>query len=301
MWHGLTFWGALALALGFFALGANRMSTDQLFAKTCFTISAIILLARFGWWLAFELHTNTPRLVLCVFILFGIIGSLWLISMKWVAQREQKSVMPLQKQLTAEEIATEVAKRIPGLTLESKESQPQEPAKKVDKTEKSILPEPPPKELDVPLSPSPPPIVMQLPSVGNLKQRAITLSEEIMEDLYRHGWRQYPGRKQESSRMPIQQMPTDSEGVMKWTRSRSGYFKFRFFERVLDLRNEFAQLHLRDQELDDFFKYQGMIENANRQLSALPQPQRIDHPILPQEIERVAERLKILADQIKSD
>jgi hypothetical protein len=114
MWHGLTFWGALALALGFFGFGASRMNTDQLLAKTCFTLSAIILLARFGWWLAFELHTSTSRLVFYAFIIFGIIGSLWLISIKWVDHQP----ISQPKQPTAEEIAAEIAKRIPKLTPE---------------------------------------------------------------------------------------------------------------------------------------------------------------------------------------
>jgi hypothetical protein len=57
-------------------------------------------------------------------------------------------------------------------------------------------------------------------------------------------------------------------------------------------------LHLRDDRLDDFFKFQGMIEQANRQMAAASPGREIDAPILPQEIEEVAERLKVLANQI---
>ncbi len=65
------------------------------------------------------------------------------------------------------------------------------------------------------------------------------------------------------------------------------------------MRNEFAQLHIRDQRLDDFFRYQGMIEDANEQLAVMQPPRNIDFPILPQQIEQVAERLRVLADEIK--
>ena len=150
-----------------------------------------------------------------------------------------------------------------------------------------------------------PPIIVQLPSTGNLKQRAIVLSKEIMAELYRHGWRQPPlAQGQKEDREPfIQQMPTNSDGTMQWVKSRSNYFKFRFFERALNLRNEFAQLHLRDQRIDDFFKYQGLIQDTYNKLDEFKLPPQIDLPdepaILPQQIEEVAEYLKRLAEQVK--
>jgi len=94
--------------------------------------------------------------------------------------------------------------------------------------------------------------------VGNLKQRAIDLSEDIMEDLYMHGWKQYS--EEDRKKMGgMNLMPNDPESASKWTESRSGYFRWKFIKQALEIRNEFAQLHLRDQRLDDFFKYQGMI------------------------------------------
>ena len=43
--------------------------------------------------------------------------------------------------------------------------------------------------------------VLQLSSIGNLKQRANTLSDEIMEDLYMHGW---PQRRKRLRNPPFQ-------------------------------------------------------------------------------------------------
>jgi hypothetical protein len=144
--------------------------------------------------------------------------------------------------------------------------------------------------------PTQPLIIQTGPTFGNLADRANALSDQIMEDLYLHGWYRRDRSRQE--RVLVQQMPTKPEEREQWVRSRSSYFRFRFFEQVLDLRNEFAQLHLRDERLDDFFKYQGMIEQANRQMALVNAGHNIDAPILPQQIEEVAERLKILANQI---
>jgi hypothetical protein len=92
---------------------------------------------------------------------------------------------------------------------------------------------------------------------------------------------------------------TARAGLIQWTKNRSNYFRGNFFDRVLDMRNEFAALHLRDEKLDDFLKYQGMIEQANKQMAANQSTQQTDSLILPQEIEDIAERLTVLADQIK--
>jgi hypothetical protein len=142
-----------------------------------------------------------------------------------------------------------------------------------------------------------PNVVIQLPSVGNLKQRAIDLSNRIMDDLYRHGWRNWGDRPQ-SGPIPIPKMPTEREAVMQWNRSRSIYFEFRFLQPLSDIRDEFAQLHIRDRELDDFFSYRATeMESTSR-----PDDTRIPRlrtTILPLEIESIAKHLALMASQIK--
>jgi heme/copper-type cytochrome/quinol oxidase subunit 1 len=68
-------------------------------------------------------------------------------------------------------------------------------------------------------SKSAPPVVIQLPSIGNLKERAIALSEEIMRDLHERGWTT-PLSSQLANRRHWtvhEQLPRDSEGVQRWT------------------------------------------------------------------------------------
>jgi hypothetical protein len=144
-----------------------------------------------------------------------------------------------------------------------------------------------------------PPVVIQLPSIGNLKQRAITLSQEIMEDLTMHGWRSYNHPPNDL----IPPMPTTQDGqqaIMEWMQNRSTEFRGRFFKRALDLRNEFSELHLRDESLDDFFMNQGVLEDAKKRMSGTGL-NPLDFPIPTLEIEEVAERLQVLAGQIKGE
>jgi hypothetical protein len=129
-----------------------------------------------------------------------------------------------------------------------------------------------------------------------LKERALTLSE-ILNDLHRHGWtvsspyKPFPPEK-------VSPIPTDKKGRERWAQSRSEYFKSHFLQRVFDIRIEFSQLHMRDEILDDFFKSLGINsqDDINRQRAP---DQRVN--ILPVEIEEVATRLQVLADQIKEE
>jgi hypothetical protein len=67
------------------------------------------------------------------------------------------------------------------------------------------------------ISPQPAPtVVVQLPSIGNLRQRAITLSNEIMEDLYMHGWIGWLPHQALPPAMVIP-IPNDAEGIHQWT------------------------------------------------------------------------------------
>lgn len=144
-----------------------------------------------------------------------------------------------------------------------------------------------------------PVIIQTAPTFGNLKERAITLSQEIMEDLWINGWHSNPVAhvQKPPGFIVFQQMPKSYEEQKQWVHSRSNYFHWKFFDRVLDMRNEYAQLHIRDQRLDDFLKHEGVIEDANTHMVVIPPPEV--NFILPQDIEDVTERLRALADQLK--
>lgn len=127
------------------------------------------------------------------------------------------------------------------------------------------------------------------PIFGNIRDRAYALSEEIMENLWSHGWK---GGPWDSIRMPkgfvqVQKMPDlhDVQANLQWVKNRSSYFRFRFLQRVIEMRDEFAQLHLRDTQLDEYLKNERMDSAFN---------------IPPQSIQSVAERLRVLADKADS-
>ena len=142
MWNVLTNWITVAVVVPILitiGIGVLSMTPPEFTtAHICFTLSAAILMARLGWWLAFEQSESKFQLFLFAFIIFGIIGCLWLFSMKWITQREQKFITSTsikeQKpaiiqptQPRAEEIATEVAK-MPLTKETTTDIQPRQPA-----------------------------------------------------------------------------------------------------------------------------------------------------------------------------
>jgi hypothetical protein len=49
-------------------------------------------------------------------------------------------------------------------------------------------------------------------------------------------------------------MPTDSKERNQWVHYRSGTFRWKCFKRVVAIRDEFAQLHIHDDDLDQFIE-----------------------------------------------
>jgi hypothetical protein len=56
-------------------------------AQVCFTVSAVLLLCRTAWWIAFEQSPDVNRITrgVIAFLLFGLIGALWVVSVTWVS------------------------------------------------------------------------------------------------------------------------------------------------------------------------------------------------------------------------
>jgi hypothetical protein len=147
----------------------------------------------------------------------------------------------------------------------------------------------------------PTPPFPQIQLTGNLGQRAIELSHRIMEDLFMHGWRpMHPEFWPEfQNAKPLMEIPTNPEEYGKWLRFRSLRFRFQFRPHVLDLRHEFAELHFRDDQLDDFLKSEGVLED-DKKLSGAPGRSEIgtERPLMLIEIEEVAVSLRHLAVQL---
>jgi len=198
--------------------------------------------------------------------------------------------------LTSEGVRWAHARHLRASALEpSKPQPPNAPAIAFDKTphRPPARPRPPEKE-----QPQPSQTIIQVaPTYGNIKQRAIALSREIILYLTEHGWNVPPGSPL-YGQPGIQQMPTGTEELQQWVHSRSSYFRWTFLPKVLELRNEFAQIHLKDQELDDFFSAEGMIEETTHVIAPRTTQSVLGHDILPQRMERIAERLQVLANQV---
>jgi hypothetical protein len=124
-------------------------------------------------------------------------------------------------------------------------------------------------------------IIEIAPALGNLRERILTLSQDILNDLYAHGWRegvqgiQYRG-------MMISHMPHTTEELKNWALLRSKYFKHFFLSRAIELRDECAQLHIKNEQLDELLEMEKIADQ-------LPTPA----------IESTAEQLQTLAQQIK--
>jgi len=143
-------------------------------------------------------------------------------------------------------------------------------------------------------------IIQTAPTFGNIKERALTLSQEILDDLYKHGWKYPPWSTFAPSPWPpsiMEEMPTTPKEYGEWKDRRSWIFRGRFLPRVLEIRNEFAQLHMRYQDLDDSLKWCGVVEQADKM--AVGTTIQSERRLLPMEIQQIADRLVVLANQVK--
>jgi hypothetical protein len=97
-------------------------------------------------------------------------------------------------------------------------------------------------------------------SIGNLKERTAAFSEELKN------YRKYRDAVDDSRDPKMTKGKTDDE-IMKWRREWEFFsgetFMFRYWDRVLKLREELASHGFRDQELDETVD---RIVNINRQI-----------------------------------
>jgi hypothetical protein len=116
-------------------------------------------------------------------------------------------------------------------------------------------------------------ISAQRPSYGNLSARASDLAEEILGE----------------GKLAGAGMSTKPEDIENRARAHYMLFRFRFFGKVIDIRNDFAQILLKDDQLDELIEDERVLEKENN-------PKFF---FLPAQIQVVAERLKFLANEAK--
>ena len=100
MWAILASWITVAAVVPvLIGIGVGVMSMnppEYSVAQVSFTLAALILLGRAGWWIAFEKGDGySPfQLYLFTFFVFGIVGTLWVVSVSWVSSKQQPSAKP---------------------------------------------------------------------------------------------------------------------------------------------------------------------------------------------------------------
>lgn len=90
-------WGVVGTAVCvFIGIGVGVMSMnppEYVIAEVSFSLGAIILMTRIGWWLFLEQSdkTSTIKLAFSAFLIFGIIGALWILSLRWINERQRSA------------------------------------------------------------------------------------------------------------------------------------------------------------------------------------------------------------------
>jgi hypothetical protein len=124
---------------------------------------------------------------------------------------------------------------------------------------------------------------------GNLKSRTIEMADEIMQDLWRHGWRMPPGSNLHHPKSPLQpEIPKKPDEARQWADTRSVFFRSRFGKPLPLLRDELAQAHFVDERLDR------VCEELRNPIIVGTAPRMIQ----PLEIEDSSETLRLLASQM---
>ncbi len=139
---------------------------------------------------------------------------------------------------------------------------------------------------------------------GNLKERTVSLASRIMTDLYEHGWKEGRPRHQPPPTISIHMPPPLAEhdaprSEMTWTTHRSYDFQTFYLKEVQEIVQEFTRLSIRNRRLDDELEMLDERMKGNEQLGRFQQLTPHDRwPLLPMEIEDIADSLRELANQI---
>lgn len=93
MWSILFSWpvvGILVPVLIGIGVGVMSMSPPEFWiARSCFSLAALILLARVGAWIIYTQSSVVERIIVA-FLIFGVVGVGWVESLRWVDSRQAK-------------------------------------------------------------------------------------------------------------------------------------------------------------------------------------------------------------------
>ncbi len=88
-------------------------------------------------------------------------------------------------------------------------------------------------------------------SLGNLKSRAMNLSDQILDDLYQHGYRvRVAGYKPTVQQMFTPPSQSNREDFANWNKMMFSNYRDNYEAKVLQIRDDFARLGYRDDTLE---------------------------------------------------
>ena len=125
-------------------------------------------------------------------------------------------------------------------------------------------------------------LTLQSPPSGDLVERTVAFFGQIREE------------------MPEQQRIHSDSPYLEQVCKESEFFRYRFSKRLIEIRDEFAVLHLRDREIDEFLANE---ESESRMHDFIVSTMGPTHPppalISRQQINEIADHLQMLASHLR--
>lgn len=93
-------------------------------------------------------------------------------------------------------------------------------------------------------------------------------------------------------------IPETSEGSLQWIKLQSKIFHNKMLPRVIELKDDFAKLNFKDLQLDQEIDQIQDNDKMKDDFQGQPIPNSSMWDIQPQEIADIADRLRVLGDQV---
>jgi len=97
MWEALV-WTAIGVLIGLGVTMVSLTPAEYSIARISFSLAALILSGRLAWWLISKHYVNKTKTIILAVVIVGLIGGGWVVTMKWVAEREHQTPIVSKKQ-----------------------------------------------------------------------------------------------------------------------------------------------------------------------------------------------------------
>jgi hypothetical protein len=303
------FWRWDVTAIGsplIYGLGFGAMTADQyVIASVLYFIAVLWLTVRLLVWEETKQHSQRGALSVIVILVAAVAFGASLLWVKHthaaVAHNQQASASLPPKadaQVDVDKLAASLAKKYPPQVINRDHTIAQEAAGASDSAtvRKNPLKHPTPVTSTGPNAKE---IAEELAKLqgpgraavsGNLKARALAFSQEIKEGL------RY--RRDSIARHSV--APNTAEERLSIFRNESDWFRWKYLEKIRALRDEFADVHIRNNDLDEFFKYEDA-QAADRKIEAEHgvTKRRPDSILTDYNFDKIIGGLVSMADQVR--